>query len=297
MIEKILEYPRNEVTQDTIYNCGPASVQTIIAGATGKMHTEAFLGKQLGTHTGGTDWIGQFPRVLNNFIPEAKYAHTELPNDPPGQAQKDTLWRRVVSSIDAGYGVVANIVAPPSNYPRAVAPSTINFAYGSGTVYHYIAVMGYRVESNGTKKVWISDSGFYPYGGFISFDQLASLIPPKGYAYATADPKVTQKEGNFLSALTPAEQREVLNLARESHTLIRSAAHELTHRFQSRYDLELFRQGKINEDQIYSETMTGYGLDDNRKIEDVHANMLPTMHKILTEILAEIKKEMADEKK
>lgn len=297
VIEKILDYPRNEVTQDTIYNCGPASVQTIVAGATGKMHSEASLGKSLGTHTGGTDWIGQFPRVLNQHIPAAKYNFAEIPNDPPTADQKNLLWDRIVNSIGAGYGVVANIVAPPSNYPKAVSPSTINFAYGSGTVYHYIAVMGYRLEG-GVKKVWISDSGFYPYGGFISFDQLASLIAPKGYAYATATAPETQKEeGSLLSALTAEEQREVLNLTRENHKLIKAAVHELTHKFQSRYDLELFRQGKITEDQIYSETAIGYALDEDRKVEDMHANMLPTMMKVLEEIREELKEEIANGKK
>lgn len=43
----------------------------------------------------------------------------EVPNDPPSTAQRDQLWQRVTGSIDAGLGVLANIVAPPSNYPRA----------------------------------------------------------------------------------------------------------------------------------------------------------------------------------
>lgn len=72
---------------------------------------------------------------------------------------------------------MSNIVAPPSNYPRAVAPSTISPTYGWGTVYHYIAVMGYAPG-----RVWVADSGFYPYGYWLSLEQLASLIPPKGYA-------------------------------------------------------------------------------------------------------------------
>ena len=79
--------------------------------------------------------------------------------------------------------MVANIVAPPSNYPRAVAPSTISPAYGGGTVYHYIAVMGYG-EDGTARRHSVADSGFSPYGYWISHEQLASLIPPKGYAYA-----------------------------------------------------------------------------------------------------------------
>lgn len=190
-MEKVLNYTRDQVRQDTYYNCGPASTQTVIRAATGKLVTELELARKLGTTVNGTNYIGQFPTVLNQYLPQAKYAHRDLPRDPATPAQKEQLWRDITASINAGFGVVANIVAPPGNYPKAVAPSTVNFRYGGGTVYHYISVMGYRT---GDRAVWIADSGFYPYGGWISFDQLATLIPPKGYAYATAKPAPTHKK-------------------------------------------------------------------------------------------------------
>ena len=194
-VEKVLPYPRDQVTQDTIYNCGPASAQTIIRSKTGKLHPEATLGAQLGTHRGGTDYIGQFPTVLNRHLPGAGYRHQDMPNDPPTQAQIDKLWRDITGSINAGYGVVANIVAPPSNYPRAVAPSTISPAYGGGTVYHYFAIMGYA-GAGASRRVWVADSGFSPYGYWLSLSQLATLIPPKGYAYATAKTTPPKKDTN-----------------------------------------------------------------------------------------------------
>lgn len=192
-MEKVLEYSRDQVRQDTFYNCGPASVQTIIRSATGNLVGEGTLGTQLRTHRGGTDWIGQFPTVLNRHIKGADYTHVEMPNDPPTQAQRDRLWNDIVNSINAGHGVVANIVAPPSNYPRAVAPSTINPAYSGGTVYHYIAIMGY--SDGGGRRVWVADSGFAPYGYWLAFSQLATLIPPKGYACSRTK---TQPKGNAM---------------------------------------------------------------------------------------------------
>lgn len=252
--EKVLDYPRDQVVQDTYYNCGPASAQTIIRAETGRLVSEVDLGMELGTHKGGTDWIGQFPAVLNRHLPGAQYRSVEMPNDPPTAAQKDRLWKDLTHSIDAGHGVVANIVAPPSNYPRAVAPSTIHPAYTGGTVYHYIALMGYR--DDGQRKVWVADSGFRPFGYWIGFDQLSTLIPPKGYAYSTA-PVTTLTEKGPLMALTDEEQRELLEKTRRVH-------HELTHEFGSRFPGSTF-----------ADTIAGYLLEIDRKVEDVHAGMLP----------------------
>lgn len=184
MAEKVLPYPRDQVTQDTFYNCGPASTQTIL-WSRGPLISEAELGRKLGTHTGGTNSIRQFPDVLNEYLPDAHYISVEMPHDPPLPDQVERLWRDITSSINAGYGVVGNIVAPPSNYPKAVLPSTTSPSYGGGDVYHYIALMGYSDEG-GFRRIWVADSGFWPYGYWIGFDQLASLIPPKGYAYSTA---------------------------------------------------------------------------------------------------------------
>ena len=201
--QKVLPYSRAWVGQDTYYNCGPASVQTIVLSKTGRLVGEQELGRALGTHTGGTDHVGLFPAVLNKYAPGGNYKSAVMPNDPPTRDQRETLWKRLVTSINGGYGVVANIVAPPSNYPRAVEPSTISPAYRGGTVYHYVAVMGYA-GSGSARRVWVADSGFYPYGYWMSFSQLATLIPPKGYVYATPPkpqpkpvPKPTIKEENM----------------------------------------------------------------------------------------------------
>lgn len=268
VVSKVLPYSRDQVKQDTYYNCGPASVQTIVRAATGSLIGERDLGSQLRTHTGGTDWIGQFPEVLNQHIPGADYTHVEMPNDPPTGAQKEKLWNDIVSSIDAGHGVVANIVAPPSNYPKAVLPSTISPAYSGGAVYHYFAVMGY--SSQGQRRVWVADSGFSPYGYWLSFDQLATLIPPKGYAYSRA--QTPKKEKGFLMSLSDAEQRELLDKTRRIH-------HELTHRFGSRYPDSKFR-----------DTLVGYVLELDRKVEDTHRNMQPAIWKKIEAIASYLAK-------
>lgn len=182
-MEKILDYLESEAPQETGYWCGPASTQMVLS-CRGIWESEENLAYQLGTHTGGTDYIGQFPPVLNKYMPDGDYGYRDL-SDPPSASQKDELWSWIVNSIDAGYGIVANIVAPPSNYPIGVkgAP-TLQYA-GMGTVYHYIALVGYDDQY---PAVYWADSGFRPFWSWVSFDQTASLIGGKGYTLSQAVP-------------------------------------------------------------------------------------------------------------
>lgn len=181
MTEKLLPYDRAIVPQETGYWCGPAATQVVL-NSRGIALSEAELARQIGTTVNGTDYVGLIERVLDNITPDARYTSVYIENDPATYDQRKDLWLNVVRSIDAGYGVVMNWVAPPSNYPRGVKGSQ-SPAYRGGTVFHYVACMGYD-DTPGARALWIADSGFPPFGYWISFDQVASLIPPKGYSYA-----------------------------------------------------------------------------------------------------------------
>lgn len=180
MTEHVLPYDRNVVPQETGYWCGPAATQVVL-NTRGIFVNESELARQIGTTTAGTDYVGLIERALDQRVPDAQYTSVYIDSDPPTQTQKDRLWADIVNSINAGYGVVMNWVAPPSNYPRGVKGST-SPSYRGGTVFHYVACMGY--DDADSRAVWIADSGFQPQGYWISFDQCASLIPPKGYCYA-----------------------------------------------------------------------------------------------------------------
>ncbi|MBL9016716.1 MAG: C39 family peptidase [Myxococcales bacterium] len=156
--------------QSTGYWCGPTATKMALSARMTPPSQQA-LANQLGTTTNGTDWVGQITNVLNNNLRAKWFVTREMPNDPPTPAQRDQLWRDVVRSIDNGFPFVANIVAPPSNHPPG---------YPNSTIYHYFTVNGYNPQ---TRQVYISDSanfsGMKQY--WLSFDQLATLIPPKGY--------------------------------------------------------------------------------------------------------------------
>lgn len=199
-VEKTLPYMRDQVTQDTFYYCGPASAQTILRAATGTLVSENQLARDMGTTVNGTDYIGQVAQALNRYASAGKWVVTNIPNDPPSKAQVETLWADLTRSVDAGFGVAANIVAPPSNYPRPSFTSTQPLRYGGGTVYHYVALMGYATDAQGGRHVWWADSGFAPYGSWVSLEQTASLIAMKGYAAATGGKRTDERKDDDMSA-------------------------------------------------------------------------------------------------
>lgn len=193
MAEKVLEYDRRIVTQETGWWCGPAATQVVLNSRGIKLKESVIAGEIEaienpggGDDRDGTDYVGLIEMFLDRQVPEARYTSVYMPKDPPTKAQKDKLWSDLKRSIDAGWGVIANFVAPPNNYPRGIKGS-VSPAYGGGTVYHYVALMGYD-DSPSRRAVWVADSGFQPQGFWISFDQCATLIPPKGYCYSDASP-------------------------------------------------------------------------------------------------------------
>ncbi|MFC9874885.1 C39 family peptidase [Nocardia salmonicida] len=199
MAEKVLPYDRTLVKQETAWSCGPASAQTVlqsrgirIAEQDLLLEIEALEHSPGWDDQDGTDHIRQVAAVLNGHLDGAAYEVVEMPNDPPAPHECERLWEHITRSIGADYGVVANIVAPVSNQPRAVEPSTISPDYGRFTVWHYIPIMGYTDEG-GWRRVWIADSGFYPYGYWADFGQLCSLIPPKGYTWAAGAPALVDR--------------------------------------------------------------------------------------------------------
>jgi hypothetical protein len=192
--EKVLNLPPLDVIgQQTIFHCGPGSAENILISL-GIPADEWELAMACRTTENGTDWIGQIRDVLQQRAHHMDWRLQEMPNDPATPQQKQKLWDDVFNSIvHAGAPCLMNFVAPMSNYPRASRPSPIdgqvrNPSYGGGTVYHYVTCFGVAEDDNGTKHMLIVDSGFNPTVYWITHDQCATLIPPKGYVYGHAEP-------------------------------------------------------------------------------------------------------------
>jgi putative chitinase len=199
--EKVLSFDVSIIPQETGYWCGPASAQILLA-IQGINAPESVLAIECGTHQGGTDSVLLVERCLDARLPQANYTSVMMPNDPPTQAQKEMMWRHITQSIDAGYALILNVVAPPNNYPRGVKGSP-NLAYGGGTIFHYVACVGY--DDTAPRSVKLADPGFRPFQAWISFDQCATLVPPKGYIYANAAPKPVAVAPEVIPAQPPKQ--------------------------------------------------------------------------------------------
>ena len=101
--EKVLPYDHSIVPQETGYWCGPAATQVVL-NSRGIYVAESDLARSIGTHTGGTDYVGLIERDLDRRVPQAGYMSVYMPNDPPTSAQRERLWRDLVRGINAGWG-------------------------------------------------------------------------------------------------------------------------------------------------------------------------------------------------
>jgi len=184
------------VTQETYYNCGPGSSQLVLE-ARGIHVSEAELSGVLGTTTDGTPSIDSIANGLNHYDGESQYASMWMPNDPPTPDEVNLMRERIFRTIAWGRGCVANVVVPPSNYPRAVQKHDPNLPgaegvspnYGGGIVYHYISALG---ADDFDDTVMIVDPGFQPSTYWVTVSQLATMVSPHGIVYASGAPTVAQ---------------------------------------------------------------------------------------------------------
>lgn len=121
--------------QETYYYCGPGSTKMALSARISPP-SQSSLASYMGTDADGTDDISNVVGALNHYLGTTWYERKPV-NDPPTQAQRDLLKQDLVFDIDRGYALVANVVSGwrPPGYP-------------SGTIYHYVAVVGYADDGN-----------------------------------------------------------------------------------------------------------------------------------------------------
>jgi hypothetical protein len=130
--------------QERYYYCGPASTKMALSARIAPPSQDT-IAASLGTTTNGTDDTSNVVATLNHFLNTTWYERKPV-NDPPTQAQRDLLKQDILFDIDRGWAIVANVVSGwrPPGYP-------------GGTIYHYVAVVGY--SNNGDSAVIADPAG------------------------------------------------------------------------------------------------------------------------------------------
>jgi hypothetical protein len=161
--------------QETGSWCAPAAARIALSSKVKKLPDQETLASELGTTENGTNSILQVVDGLNRRLAGTgtEYVTRDWGSRPMTPAMTQQLWSDTVRDIDDGKAMVANIVATPDNQPPG---------YPSGqTFYHYVTIIGYNAAK---KTLHISDparfNGNEDY--WLSLEQVASLIRPRGYA-------------------------------------------------------------------------------------------------------------------
>lgn len=163
--------------QERYYYCGPGATRMALSARMSSPPSQSTLGAYMGTTTNGTDDISNVVGALNHYLGTGWYERKPV-NDPPTTAQRNLLKQDLLYDIDRGWAMVANVVSGwrPPGYP-------------SGTIYHYVAVVGY---ANGGDSAVIADPAGAGAGGSswnnvprtytISTWDLGTWIGMKAYA-------------------------------------------------------------------------------------------------------------------
>lgn len=124
-----------------------------------------------------------------------------------------------------------------------------------------------------------------PFGGRAGKYHHAWMEEAESF-YRQLDQKLVNPDGTPIKQGFEPPQKGSAEVAftEDDRKMLREVHHELTHRFDSRYDLERLQRGEINERQVFKDTQAGYALEGDRKVEDIHSNMLPAIYEGISEL-------------
>ncbi|KXK59103.1 phytochelatin synthase [Micromonospora rosaria] len=154
--------------QPNFYYCGPAATR-IALSALGTTMSQDEVATKLGTTEAGTDSAEETTRVLSEVTGE-RYRTTEISGDRAAPAQAERFRADVVTAVDDGRAVVANIKG------SAVDVNGNPYSYEGG---HYVTVVGYRDGGNTVK---IADPYAPSEQYWMDATRTADWIAQRGYS-------------------------------------------------------------------------------------------------------------------
>ncbi|MBQ1073410.1 C39 family peptidase [Micromonospora sp. C31] len=155
--------------QPNFYYCGPAAARNALSVQGKNIDVDA-MAKLMGTTEAGTNSINDITPVLNKETGRDAYQSVEIRDSAADDTQTDKLRADIVTAIDEGHAVVANIAGTATDTDG----TTHSFEGG-----HYISVVGYRDNGN---TVTIADSADPDQATYrMSIDNLADWTATRGY--------------------------------------------------------------------------------------------------------------------
>ncbi|GAB3947536.1 C39 family peptidase [Micromonospora vulcania] len=155
--------------QPNFYYCGPAATR-IALSAQGKALSQDEVANLLGTTEAGTPSALDTTRVLNELT-GGKYRTTEIRDSVARPEQVEQLRRDVLTAVDAGRAVVANIKG------TTVDTDGNPHSYEGG---HYLTLVGYR---DGGDTIRVADPADPAVGEYwMSLPKVANWIAERGYS-------------------------------------------------------------------------------------------------------------------
>ncbi|MFY1594110.1 C39 family peptidase [Micromonospora sp. WMMD737] len=155
--------------QPNFYYCGPAAARNALS-VQGKNIDVDGMAQRMGTTEAGTNSINDITPVLNKETGKDAYQSVEIREPKADDKQTDKLRADIVTAIDEGHAIVANIAGTATDTDG----TTHSFEGG-----HYISVVGYRDNGN---TVTIADSADPNQASYrMSVDNLADWIATRGY--------------------------------------------------------------------------------------------------------------------
>ncbi|MDT0528927.1 C39 family peptidase [Micromonospora sp. DSM 115977] len=155
--------------QPNFYYCGPAAARNALS-VQGKNIDVDGMAQRMGTTEAGTNSINDITPILNKETGKDAYQSVEIPDAKADDKQTDKLRADIVTAIDEGHAIVANIAGTATDTDG----TTHSFEGG-----HYISVVGYRDNGN---TVTIADSANPNQASYrMSVDNLADWIATRGY--------------------------------------------------------------------------------------------------------------------
>ncbi|SCL30455.1 Peptidase_C39 like family protein [Micromonospora inyonensis] len=156
--------------QPNFYYCGPAAARNALSTMDRNLSQDD-LAKEMGTTENGTDSAHLITKALNAKTSSGTYRTIELPTPTADDKQTDQMRRDIVTAIDNGRAIVANIAG------TATDTDGTPHSFEGG---HYISVVGYRDNGDTVK---IADSANPAQASYwITTEALADWTATRGYS-------------------------------------------------------------------------------------------------------------------